>query len=117
MDSFQSSASNARRDTLIWEGFKRFEGSLTEEERQDVTISSADELIATVNEVDKTDCNSNRAARIIHAFIPLIQFLDRNSRAIDNFVQVQPMPCAIIWGLLRTIFEVGQYLIYINTGS
>lgn len=49
-----------------------------------------------------------RAAGVMRAMTPLISFIDRYSKAVDNITQYPSNPASLIWGCLRVLLRVSS---------
>jgi hypothetical protein len=98
-----------RRGALLREAFQKFRNSLDDGEKMDFTRATASDVLERVRLMDEEHRRSSTSRRAVDAIYPLVQFLDRNSRAVDCLIQVQPLPSAIIWAMCRILIEVSQY--------
>jgi len=94
------------RGALLQESFYKFRSSLQDCDKIDVVGETATEVLERVRLVDEDHRRSSTCRRAVEAFYPLVQFLDRHSRAVDCLTQVQPLPSAIIWAVCRILLEV-----------
>src|SRR2546423_1315186 len=98
-----------RRGALLWESFQKFRNSLHDGEKMDFSRATASDVLERVRVMDEGHRRSSTSRRAVDAIYPLVQFLDRNSRAVDCLIQVQPLSSAIIWAMCRILIEVSPY--------
>lgn len=101
----------------LWKAFQRFRATLDAEERATFTSDTLGEVLINVRKLDQIHAASSRTRFVTRRLEPFFRFLDRYGRALDSMVQVYPYPSALIWGVVRVIFEVKLLLLGFERNS
>lgn len=85
---------------------RQYIDTLDIEERSNFSGTTIEDVLASVQALEKRQAIFSRTRRVSRRVQPLVGFLQRYARAVDVMVQCNLPPSALAWGCLRFVLEV-----------